>query len=183
MKLITHNSRLRRSFSGQVKLKIISGQMIIEAMIGMGIVIVGLLGVLALVSRSTSLNRVISSQLTGNYLAVEGIEIVKNIIDTNIISGNPWNTGLDNSGNFEVDFKSESLSMDQDRYILFDPATNLYGYSENVENGLPTSFKRTVVITPIGSDEIRVNSIVKWVGRGSANFEVNLEDHFFNWMQ
>ena len=165
------------------KIKINNGQMIIEAMIGMGIVVVGLLGVLSLVSRSTSLNRVVSNQIIGNYLAAEGIEISKNIIDTNIINGNPWNIGFETPGNFEVDFKSRNLLTDENRYILFDSGPSLYGYSENLENGLPTNFKRTIIIMPVGTDEIKVNSIVKWTGRGGGNFEINLEDHFFNWLQ
>lgn len=159
------------------------GQMIIEAMIGMGIVVVGLLGVLSLVSRSTSLNRVVSSQIIGNYLAAEGIEISKNIIDTNIINGNPWNAGFEAPGNFEVDFKSQNLLTDEDKYLYFDSGDGLYGYSESLTNGLPTNFKRAIIIAPIGADEIRVNSIVKWTGRGNGKFEVNLEDHFFNWLQ
>jgi type II secretory pathway pseudopilin PulG len=153
-----------------------NGYLIIESMIGISIVVVGLLGILAVSSRSISLNRVISDQFTANYLAAEGIEIVKNLIDANIIQGKPWNQGF-SSGSFEADYKSLNLEPNQNRRLLFDAALNLYGY----ESGNPTGFSRTVNLELVGPDEIKVNSIVKWTTRGGGQFEINLEDHFFNW--
>lgn len=151
------------------------GQLLIESMIGISIAVVGLLGILGLLSQSTSLNRVVSNQFIGNYLAAEGIEIVKNLIDANIIQHRSWNEGF-LSGNFEADYTSLSLEPNQNRHLLFDSASNFYGY----QNGTPTSFTRTINIELVGSEEIKVNSIVKWTTRG-GQFEVNLEDHFFNW--
>ena len=156
--------------------KNIKGQLLIESMIGISIFVVGLLGVLTLLSRSISVNRVISDQFIGNYLAAEGIEITKNIIDANIIKGNPWNQGF-SGGDFEADYNSMILDSNQTRRILFDSANNFYSY----DSGNPTSFIRTVKIQLVGSDEIKINSLVKWSTRGGGNFEVNLEDHFFNW--
>ena len=153
-----------------------SGQLIIESMIGISIAVVGILGVLTLLSRSISLNRVVSDQFTGAYLAAEGIEITKNLIDANIIQFKPWNQGF-LSGSFEADYNSINLEPNQNRRLLFDSANNFYSY----DAGNPTNFTRTVDIQLIGSEEIKVNSVVKWTTRGDGNFEVNLEDHFFNW--
>ncbi len=153
-----------------------SGQLLIESMIGISIVVVGLLGVVGLLSRSASLNRVVSQQLIANYLASEGIEITKNIIDANIIKEDPWNQGFSN-GNFEADYTSLILQFNQDRFLSVDPTNGFYGYqSDN-----PTLFKRIINIKLVGSEEIKVNSTVKWNTRGGGQFEVNLEDHFFNW--
>ena len=148
----------------------------IESMIGISIAVVGLLGILAVSSRSISLNRVISDQFTANYLAAEGIEIVKNLIDANIIQGKPWNQGFSN-GSFEADYKSLNLESSQNRQILFDASNNFYGY----QSGNLTNFVRTINIQLISADEIKVNSVVKWTTRGGGQFEINLEDHFFNW--
>lgn len=145
-------------------------------MIGISIAIVGILGILNLLSRSTSLNRVISNQFVGNYLAAEGIEITKNLIDANVIQNKPWNQGLI-SGSFEADYLSMGLEPNQSRLILFDSANNRYSY----QTGNPTTFTRVINIQLIGSEEIKVNSIVKWTSRGGGQFEANLEDHFFNW--
>ena len=43
---------------------------------------------LSLLSNSIALNRVVNDQFIANYLAMEGIEVVKNIVDGNIIQGN-----------------------------------------------------------------------------------------------
>ena len=156
--------------------KINKGYILIESIIGVSIAIVGILGILNLLSRSTSLNRVISNQFVGNYLAAEGIEITKNLIDANIIQRKPWNQGLI-SGSFEVDYLSPTLEPNQSRPILFDSISNRYSY----QTGNSTTFTRTINIQLIGSEEIKVNSIVKWTSRGGGQFESNLEDHFFNW--
>jgi len=152
------------------------GQLLIEAMIGISMVVVGLLGIFGLVSRSISLNRVVSDQFIANYLAAEGIEIVKNLIDANIIQNKPWNEGFFN-GSFEADYTSLSLTQNQDRFLSFDAANNLYSY----QSGSPTPFKRVISIQLIGSEEIKVNSIITWKTRGAGEFTINLEDHFFNW--
>jgi len=168
-----------------------AGYLIIEMMIGISIAVVGLLGILTLLSRSMSLNRVLSEQFIASYLAAEGIEITKNLIDANIIQSNPWNEGFTN-GSFEADYTSLSLASNQNQPILFDSANNFYSY----QSGNPTPFTRIINIefinieligspligSPfIGSEEMKVNSIVRWTTRGGGKFEVNLEDHFLNW--
>jgi hypothetical protein len=167
---------MRKSKIQIPKIKNNAAYLLIESMIGVSIAIVGILGILGLVSRSASLNRVVTDQFIGNYLTAEGIEITKNIIDANIIQQRPWNEGFVDGG-FEVDYLSLSLEFNQNRQILFDPVNNRYSYRA----GNPTNFTRTINIELIGSEEIKANSIVRWVTRGGGQFEVNTEDHFFNW--
>jgi len=163
-----------------------AGQLLIESMIGISIAVVGLLGILGLVSRSTSLNRVVSEQFIASYLAAEGIEITKNIIDADWMKDNVWNNDYLESGNFEIDYQTTTFKAGTptsaqtagNNPLLFDPDSNLYSY----QKGNPTNFFRTIKIELIpGGNEIKVNSIVTWTTRGGAQFEVNLEDHFFNW--
>ncbi|MEK9170544.1 MAG: hypothetical protein AAB674_02760 [Patescibacteria group bacterium] len=153
-----------------------SGQMLVEAMIAITIAIVGLLGIFSLLSNSLSLNRVVGDQVIATNLASEGVELVKNLIDSNIIQRKPWNLGVD-PGEFEIDFSGNSLSPYQNRYLNFNPETGEYSYG----SGQPAKFIRKVVIGQPSPDEIKTNSIVKWETRGGGKFEINLEDHFFNW--
>lgn len=152
------------------------GQLLIEAMIAISIITVGILGVLALLSRSLTLNRVVADQYTATYLAAEGIEVVKNVIDTNIVNSRPWNAGL-SEGAFEVDFQSTALTPDQGRQLQFDASTSRFGY----QGGATTNYRRHIQIQLIGANEVRVNSFVDWVTRGGGTFTLNVEDHFFNW--
>lgn len=152
------------------------GQMMVEAMIAITIAVVGLLGIFSLLSRSLSLNKVVSDQVVAANLASEGIELVKNLVDSNVIQRNPWNLGI-NSGIYEIDFIDSSLSSNQNRYLNFDSATGEYSYGA----GQATRFQRKITIEQPTADEIKTNSAVKWETRGGGNFEINLEDHFFNW--
>lgn len=156
------------------------GQLLIEAIIAIGLIIIGLTGVLAFLSSSLSLNRVVSDQLVGTYLAEEGVELTKNILDSNLKQGNPWNYGFTQDQDYLVDNSNQSLRVWLDTPLLYEPnkASTHFGY--NYESGRPTIFKRTIHITPIGSNEIQVKSIVKWSERG-GQFTIELDDHFFNW--
>jgi len=124
------------------------------------------------------LNRVVSDQFTANYLAAEGIEVTKIIIDANTIQCLPWNSGLGN-GDFQVNYDSKKLESTLRQPLLFDAQTGRFGYS----SGKPTTFIRVVKISinPANPEEIQVNSVVNWVTRSGGKFEVNVEDHFFNW--
>lgn len=152
------------------------GYLLIESVVAITLLIVGFLGMLALLSNSIALNRVVNDQFIGNYLAMEGGEIVKNLIDGNIIQGKPWNENI-NNGDFEVNYASSQLEPNQGRRLLFDSADNRYNY----QAGVQTAFTRVVYIEFINANEVRVNSVVKWSGRGGGKFEINLENYFFNW--
>ena len=153
------------------------GQFLIEAIVAVGVLVVGLLGIFALLSRSLSLGRTVTDNYAGTYLASEGIEVVKNIIDGNIIQGLPWVSGM-SDGDFEIEYDTISLLPFQDRFLGFDPVTSLYSYAGSET----TRFKRVLRLALIGSpvDEIQVNSVVSW-SSGGGSFSVDLEDHFFNW--
>lgn len=155
------------------------GQLLIEAMVAIGITVVGLIGVFSLLSQTFSLNRIASDQYIATNLAAEGIEVVKNIIDSNIIKKNPWNKDITN-GSFEIQYDSDKpIDPPSNKPLNFNPSTGIYSYNAG---GYATIFRRQIVInTKMGGDEIQVNSIVTWKGRNASNFSVDLEDHFFNW--
>lgn len=161
-----------------------SGYLLVEAIVAASLLIIGLVSVAGLMARALSLNRVVSDQFIANYLAVEGIEIVKNLIEANILAGNAWNVGI-SDGCYEVDYQTLNLgdrpcsSLESQQPILFDSATGFYGYG----SGNPTPFRKSILIEIESSsgDRIKVNSIVKWISRGGIEFNINLEDYFFNY--
>jgi len=98
--MLTENKNLNNSSRAQL---------LIEALVALGILTSSFLGILGLISQSISLNRAIADQYTASYLAAEGIEIVKNVVDQNEVdvqngSNNvSFNTNL-SSGCFEVEY-------------------------------------------------------------------------------
>lgn len=155
------------------------GQLLIEAMIAISVMVVGLLGIFSLISQSLGLYRVAYEEYIAVNLAAEGVEVVKSMIDANIILGGvPWNQGLASDGDFGVQYDSQSLDLTlQSKNLLYDASTGLYNYTQ----GTPTNFRRVVTVKNVSPDEIQVNSTVTWKSKGALSLSINLEDHFFNW--
>lgn len=165
------------------------GYLLIEAMIAISILLMGFLGVLRLVSYSLSLNRVVSDQFTANFLAIEGVELTRNLIGRNVLKNNgPWNEGFNDGcyGNIDYSITEASFAFSSvngvsclsgsNAPLKYDSGVNFYNYN----NGLDTNFYRTIEIKMLDSDTIKIKSIVKWANRGGS-FEIDAEDYFFNW--
>lgn len=169
-----------------------SGQALVEVMVAVAILTVGFLGIVNLLSRALALNRVVADNYVATYLAAEGIEVTKNIIDGNTIQGGPglWSSGngvgscdgniADGLGACQVQHDSPSLEDNTDQVLNFDANTNLYDYNSNAT---PTSFRRWITIKLVTQNELKVQSRVTWITRGGGTSEVTLEDHFYNWRQ
>lgn len=166
------------------------GQALVEVMVAVAILTVGFLGIVTLLSRALALNRVVADNYTATYLAAEGIEVTKNIIDGNTIQGG---SGFWSSGNgvnkcdgdietginaCQVQYDSVELQSSTDQPLNFDENTKLYDYSGNAS---PTSFRRWVTIELVNQNELKVKCRVTWITRGGGTSEITLEDHFYNW--
>jgi hypothetical protein len=173
-----------------------SGQIIIEAIAALSVLVIGFAGFFGLLSQSLRYNRYVTDDYTGTYLAAEGIEVVKNLLDADVINGFTWGCGFA-SGDYELVYSTPYVNTNgnvtfppasvscfrsvvapyQSRNLLLDSASGLYTYSA----GTATGFTRLVRINILIPDqEIQVNSIVTW-RQGSSDKSVNLEDRFFDW--
>lgn len=150
------------------------GQTLIETLVAVSVLTGGFLGIVTLLSNSLGLNRVAADNYTASYLAAEGVEITKNILDANALKGN-W-PGV-NSGDFQVAYDSQSLLPYTGVKLRFDPDTNLFSYNGSEE----AAFTRKVTIDISRQDEVQVNSEVDWITRGGGALKINVEDHFFDW--
>ena len=170
------------------------GQTIIEAIIALSLLTTGFLGMVGLLSRSLFLNRVTSDELTATYLASEGVELAKNIIDHDVYAhlavppqGAGWGTSFGIGGDFQFDtgtctqgaaYCGQPPQSFDGAALKYDPATHLYGYGGP---GATTNFVRRIRVTVPNAGEIVVNSIVTWSTGAITSQSVNIEDHFYNW--
>jgi Tfp pilus assembly protein PilV len=163
-----------------------AGFLMVEALVAISVLVVGFLGIASLLSNSLSLNRVVSDNYTANYLAMEGIELVKNLIDANYIQKCAWNSGFTDGQLYEVSYDSmpqagncpgSALQTNSNRYLSFGPATGLYSYS----GSMPTPFQRRIKITFLTPSSTAVSSEVRWTTRGGGSHSIDLEDVFWNW--
>jgi Tfp pilus assembly protein PilV len=166
-----------------------SGQILIETMVALGMVVIGVLGLLSLLSSSIGINKVVSDQYVASYLASEGIEIVKNIIDNNVVENQPFNNGLLNCqppAGCRAQYDDYELSQDNPnepiKFYSSDNSSDLYRYAYQYSTGDDTSFVRVITVSEgTIEDELVVHSIVNWTTRGGAQSSIDLEDHFYNW--
>ena len=158
-----------------------NGQSLVEAMVAITALTVSFLGISSLLTRSLVLNKVTTNELTATYLASEGIEIAKNLIDHDVHApGTGWGTCFQGRVDFELDYTTTNCSalsgFNASHYLLYDANQNLYGY----ESGSPTTFTREIIVNNPTGYEIQVGSIVRWSSSGGTQ-SVYLQDDFYNW--
>jgi Tfp pilus assembly protein PilV len=171
------------------------GQTLVEALIALSILTVGFVGIVTLLTKSFQLNRTTSNDTQATYLAAEGIEVAKNIIDYDVYVGLPDNNdwgcsfqlGTSQHGDYALEYDTVppahcSTAMPQltSDKLYFNPSTDLYTYSSF--DNQSTDFTRDVRITAVSNDELDVQSTVTWAAGGLGN-TITLEDHFYNWNQ
>ena len=148
------------------------GFTLIELMMVIFIVSIGIAGVLNLIAKIFLHSRFASSKLTAIYLVQEGVEIVRNIRDTNWVEGESWDQGI-TSGDFEADWDDQSLSPYQGRYLRANG--NFYNY----DSGQLTKFQRKITIGK-EVDKISVSVKVNWVEAGE-NYQAEAYGELYNW--
>lgn len=139
------------------------GQGLLEAVIALSIIVTGLVGALSLaVSNLSNSNDSVQRVIAGN-LAREGVEVVRNIRDSNWLAGEEWGVGLfseDDSNdhtaiirflkeenNWQLKFGEED-EFDEPEILKI---TDDYLY--NHETGSATNFFRLITIDEICAEE------------------------------
>lgn len=160
------------------QLKFSKGSTLLELIAVIFIITVGIVGVSSLITQTISLAASSSQKLTAIYLAQEGIEIVRNIRDTNWVAGGDWNNGLlDCSSGCEANYNDVVLSpWSGTGTILNLEPTGFYGYYN--PGGSPTPFKRKIMITQSGLDILKVSVSVEW-----QNHSVSAQENLYNWRE
>lgn len=161
------------------------GFMLVEVLIALLVVSIGVGGVIALVSQTSSFASNASSQLTATFLAQEGVEIVRNIRDSNFLNIHnggsvQWDNGLTPCTGFplgvgcEASYTDTVLAVAGDHFLNF--VTGFYSYTA----GTPTQFKRKIFIDGTG-DTRTVNVQVTWQERNRTH-TVSAATNVYNWL-
>lgn len=173
------------------------GQTLVEALIALSILTVGFLGIVTLLAKSFQLNRTTTYDTQATYLAGEGIEVVKNLIDHDVYAGLPFGACFyDGPGYYSsIDYGTVadpvtdcsgviSYSLNKNSVPLyFDPGTE--SFTTTAFGNQSTVFTRSIYIgegTNANGDvvDIDVQSTVTWTSDFVSN-SITLEDHFYDW--
>lgn len=156
------------------------GFTLVELMITIFIISIGLVGIMSLIQNTLRSASFVRFNLTGVYLAQEGIELVRNIRDNNWISGRDWKDGLEAcSLGCKIAYNNTSLSSYNDEFLQIDD-NGFYNHNEGEES----NFKRAIFINSKtdsdGREYLEVISQISWSHRGEDE-RIDLVDHLYNW--
>ncbi|MBZ1348462.1 MAG: prepilin-type N-terminal cleavage/methylation domain-containing protein [Candidatus Nealsonbacteria bacterium] len=157
-------------------LNIRRGFTIIEVTIALFLLSTGILAAFAVTQHIVIITETASSRLIAAYLAQEGVEIVRNIRDTNWLKRRDWKTGII-VGNREADFRDTALTPYAGRFLNI--AAGFYSYA----HGPQTKFRRKITITTstvAGRPRIGVSVLVEWLERGQTH-QLRAKGHLHNW--
>jgi len=172
-----------------------NGFTLIEVMSAIAILTMAVGGSYALIQQtlvSASLNQ---QKLIASYLVQEGIEVVRNVRDSNWLeqrgnAGLSWDDGLTSCqapNCCEGDYKTDSLpsqtaltsltncDYNNLRYLSFGD-NGFYGYSGTIQS----VFKRKINITKIDNTKLEVLVEVDWSERGRTH-TVKAQDNLYDW--
>jgi len=169
-----------------------NGFTLVEALVALSILIVGIISGFILVTKALYDVTIIQDRLTASFLAQEGVELVRQIRDTNylkILGGTSfdWDDNLKTDGDYLIsaNIYTESIILPlppwQDKGLYYHCSSGLYNYDDTGDVIL-TTFKRKINIYHVSHDEIRVQSIMDWKSK-NIDFSFTAEDHLFNWLQ
>jgi prepilin-type N-terminal cleavage/methylation domain-containing protein len=178
------------------KKKNTKGFTLMEVIIALFIFAVGIIAIYVMTTFTISSTIHVSNKFTAAYLVQEGIELVRNIRDTNWLqgTGHTWNEQLATfncNGTCDevingciVDYKHSYSPLTPEDPDL--PAYNgqflnidsdvFYSYSA----GSQTKFKRKVSIDASTADILKVCVRVEWKEKGNPN-QITAQENLYNW--
>jgi len=154
------------------------GFTLMEAIVAIFVITAGLVGVLSLVSQTIASSTFSKDKLIASYLAQEGIEIVRNIRDTNWVTNASWTDHLLMVSDYRLDYQSSDFpdsncNLGPGNYLMYNG--NFY----SCQSGDDTKFTRKITITSFG-DYINVLVLVEWQEKGNPH-KVETRENLYNW--
>lgn len=156
------------------------GLTLIELMIAVFVIAVGTVGAFTVLQKVIVSATLSSSRLVASYLAQEGIEIIRNIRDTNwVLVTPPWDDDISTNPSNYLDYRSSTLpddaNCDGKDYLKYD---DIDGYYKCSLNG--GKFKRTITVDKSEVDKMEVTVRVEWSEYGGAH-SITVQENLYNW--
>lgn len=133
--------------------------------------------VFVLATSSLNVAARIEHNLIASNLAQEGVEIIRNIRDTNWLNGAAFDNNLP-VGTWRVEWSTVGGGL---MPVGVNPVLKKDNGIYNYTNGTNTLFKRTIQISKPNSGELILVSSVTWTERGNIARTVSAESHLFDW--
>ncbi len=179
------------------------GFTLVETLVAISIFTMAVLTLIVILSQGIININYAKQKVVAEYLAQEGIEYVKNIRDTNVISATitsvGWTAfktqiancfGIDGCYVDDVNlFNGGSLMTVKNVTVgactsgncpaLYYSSSGIYNYDVGGKN---SGFIRTIKTTANGNDEVEITSTVSWT-QGSGLHSITFSNSLFNWIE
>lgn len=137
------------------------GFSMLEVLIGVFVIVVGMMAAISLLSAGLGNSMDSRNQAIAGFLSQEGVELVRNIRDTNWVLGNGTFDGI-SSGDCAVSTGTALKCSGASFQLYYNPA-NLR-YTHNSTGASATKFSRKLVLENLASNEKKITSEVIWGG-------------------
>ncbi len=167
------------------------GQSIIETLVAVAIIVVGLVGILALVVNALAAGKISKETVIGTNLAREGIEVVRSVRDTNWFAKKSFDEGIlgggevrylkptfnPNKNDWEL-ISGSSTDLFSDEYKLY--FKDYYNYSKA---GTDSGFWRVIIARRnlVDPNQLEITAKVGWMEKGKEK-QIILSDYLTDWL-
>lgn len=151
-----------------------NGFSLLGVIIAIFITTTGLVAILSLANYSLEAGSNSKMKLIASGLAQEGIEIVRNMRESQLEWSN-WYSSVIND-DYRVQYNSSALMSYSDVPLRIDSNSGLYQY----DFGNNSPFYRKISLSKISANEVKVVVEIKWLERGRWYYLIT-EDRLWNW--
>jgi prepilin-type N-terminal cleavage/methylation domain-containing protein len=164
-----------------------NGFTLLEIIVSLFIVTIGMGGVFIIIERSFIIMSISESRLVAANLAQEGIEVVRNIRDTNWLEAQGWDSGL-GEGDYQVQYDDAETDIVfcalpcgyDDMVFLNIDEDGFYSYKDS-GTYTTTKFKRRVIISDKTADNMKITVDVIWKERGGVEYNYTAYHWLYDW--
>ena len=169
---------------------------LIETLVAILILTVSVVAPLSLASQSLFASYYAKDQVIASYLAQEGIEIVRQKRDHNLITllrlpdpdRNDWLSGMQipPTGSVDVILDIKNPTADFNKMVDVSDAVLKYDghlyFHSNVSSAPNSKFRRIVHLKKISNDEIEVKAEVRWKTGSFPEQKFSIKENLYNWL-
>lgn len=155
------------------------GFTIVEVATVLFIVAIGLIGILSLIVKNVQSQGYNKQNLVAYQLAQEGIELIREVRDTNWNNGEDFRTGIASDGSYYMDYLDTAPLTASGPQALYLDSDGFYSHDSA---GTDSGFRRLITITTDSPDSFLVSVTVDWPNRENGErFSYVLETILYDW--